>query len=52
MADGQTIESAEELRSVVTSKQPGDELALEVHGQDGTKEVKVKLGRQPNTPVG
>jgi S1-C subfamily serine protease len=51
-ADGQTIESAEELRGVVTSKQPGDELALEVHRADETKEVMVKLGRQPNTPVG
>jgi S1-C subfamily serine protease len=51
-ADGRTIESAEQLRSVVTSKQPGDELALEIHRQDETKEVTVKLGRQPNTPVG
>jgi S1-C subfamily serine protease len=51
-ADGQPIESAEQLRSVVTSKQPGDEIALEVHRQNETKEVTVKLGRQPNTPVG
>jgi S1-C subfamily serine protease len=51
-ADGQTIESAEELRRVVTSKQPGDDLALEVHRQDGIQQVTVKLGRQPNTPVG
>ena len=51
-ADGQTIESAEDLRRVVTSRKPGDELALEVHRQDETKEVTVKLGRQPNTPVG
>jgi putative serine protease PepD len=51
-ADGQPVESAEELRGVVTSKQPGDELALEVHREDVTKEVTVKLGRQPNTPVG
>jgi putative serine protease PepD len=51
-ADGQPIESAEELRSVVTSKQPGDEIALEIHRQNETKEVTVKLGRQPNTPVG
>jgi putative serine protease PepD len=51
-ADGQPVESAEELRRVVTSKQPGDELALEVHREDMTKEVTVKLGRQPNTPVG
>jgi S1-C subfamily serine protease len=51
-ADGRTIESAEQLRSVVTSKQPGDDLALEIHRQNETKEVTVKLGRQPNTPVG
>jgi S1-C subfamily serine protease len=51
-ADGQPIESAEQLRSVVTSKQPGDEIALEIHRQNETKEVIVKLGRQPNTPVG
>jgi S1-C subfamily serine protease len=51
-ADGQPIESAEQLRSVVTSKQPGDEITLEVHRQNETKEVSVKLGRQPNTPVG
>ena len=51
-ADGQRIESAEQLRSVVSSKQPGDEIALEVHRQNETKEVTVELGRQPNTPVG
>jgi S1-C subfamily serine protease len=51
-ADGQPIQSAEQLRSVVTSKQPGDEIAFEVHRQNETKEVTVKLGRQPNTPVG
>jgi len=51
-ADGQPIESAEQLRRVVTTKQPGDELALEVHREDGMKQVTVKLGRQPNTPVG
>jgi S1-C subfamily serine protease len=50
--DGQPIESAEQLRSVVTSKQPGDEIALEIRRQNETKEVTVKLGRQPNTPVG
>jgi S1-C subfamily serine protease len=51
-ADGQPIESAEQLRSVVTSKEPGDEIALEIRRQNETKEVTVKLGRQPNTPVG
>jgi S1-C subfamily serine protease len=51
-ADGQVVESAEELRSVVTSKEPGDDLALEIHRDDETTEVTVKLGRQPSTPVG
>jgi S1-C subfamily serine protease len=52
MADGEVIESAEELRSVVTARKPGDELALEIHRADETTEVTVKLGRQPSTPVG
>ena len=51
-AEGQTIESAEELRRVVTARKPGDELALVVQRQNEAKEVTVKLGRQPNTPVG
>jgi S1-C subfamily serine protease len=51
-AGGQAIESAEELRRVVTARRPGDELALVVQRQNETKEVTVKLGRQPNTPVG
>jgi S1-C subfamily serine protease len=51
-ADGQAIESAEQLRSVVTSKQPGDDLALEIHRDDETTELTVKLGRQPSTPDG
>ena len=51
-ANGEAIESAEQLRTVVTAKQPGDELALEIHRQEGTTEVTVTLGRQPNTPVG
>jgi S1-C subfamily serine protease len=51
-AEGQTLESAEELRRVVTARKPGDELALVVQRQNEAKEVTVKLGRQPNTPVG
>jgi S1-C subfamily serine protease len=51
-ADGQAIESAGQLQTVVTTKDPGDEIALQVHRGNETKEVKVTLGRQPNTPVG
>jgi S1-C subfamily serine protease len=51
-AEGQPLESAEQLRSVVTTKQPGDEVALQIRRDNETKEVTVKLGRQPSTPVG
>jgi 2-alkenal reductase len=47
--DGQPIESADQLRSVVTSKRPGDELTLQIHRQNETKEITVTLGRQPNS---
>ena len=50
--DGQAIETSDQLASVVTSKQPGDSLDLEVHRGQETLNVKVELGRQPSTPVG
>jgi len=50
--DGQTVETSDQLASVVTSKQPGDSLDLEVHRGQETLNVTVKLGRQPSTPVG
>jgi S1-C subfamily serine protease len=51
-ADGQTMETSDQLASVVTSKQPGDSLDLEVHRGQETLHVTVELGRQPSTPVG
>jgi putative serine protease PepD len=51
-ADGQALESAEQLRRVVTARKPGNELTLEIRRQNETKDVTVKLGRQPSTPVG
>ncbi|HEY7004618.1 MAG TPA: trypsin-like peptidase domain-containing protein [Gaiellaceae bacterium] len=51
-ADGQPVETSDALASVVTSKQPGDSLDLEVHRGQETLNVTVKLGRQPSTPVG
>jgi S1-C subfamily serine protease len=50
--DGQAVETSDQLASVVTSKQPGDSLDLEVHRGQETLNVKVELGRQPSTPVG
>jgi S1-C subfamily serine protease len=44
---GRTIESADEMQDVVTSKNPGDSLSLEIE-RDGSREtVTVKLGRRP-----
>jgi S1-C subfamily serine protease len=51
-ADGIPMETAEQLRSVVTSKKPGDELTLQIHRQNETKEVTVTLGIQPASSVG
>jgi S1-C subfamily serine protease len=50
--DGQPVETTDALASVVTSKQPGDSLELEVHRGQETLNVTVQLGRQPSTPVG
>jgi len=50
--DGQPVEASDQLASVVTSKQPGDSLDLEVHRGQETLNVNVELGRQPSTPVG
>ena len=51
-ADGQTLQTSDDLISVVTSKKPGDFLELEVRRGQTTMNVKVELGRQPSTPVG
>jgi S1-C subfamily serine protease len=51
-ADGRPLETTDQLASVVTSKQPGDPLELEVHRGQETLNVTVELGRQPSTPVG
>ncbi len=46
-ADGRQLESADELRDLVTSKDPGDKLSLEVHREGSTETVTVTLGSQP-----
>jgi S1-C subfamily serine protease len=51
-ADSIPMETAEQLRSVVTSKKPGDQLTLQIHRQNETKEVTVTLGTQPTNSVG
>jgi S1-C subfamily serine protease len=46
-ADGQPIESADELRAIIASKEPGDRLELEVQRDGETESVTVELGRRP-----
>ncbi|MGI8606961.1 MAG: S1C family serine protease [Gaiellaceae bacterium] len=46
-ADGRLLESADQLRGIVTSKDPGDKLSLEVHRDGSTETVTVTLGSQP-----
>jgi S1-C subfamily serine protease len=50
--DGESVESAEEVRSVVNDKEPGDELELEVRREDSTETLTLTLGRRPATPAG
>jgi S1-C subfamily serine protease len=46
-ADGRAIESSDELRSIIASKEPGDEVRLEVRRDDATETVTAELGRRP-----
>jgi putative serine protease PepD len=50
--DGEPVESAEEVRSVVNDREPGDELEVEVRRDDSTETVTLTLGRRPATPAG
>jgi len=50
--DGQSVQTSDQLASVVTAEKPGDSLDLEVHRGEETLNVTVELGRQPSTPVG
>ena len=46
-AAGEEIETADELRLLVSGQRPGDELALEVRRGDDTVDVTVELGTRP-----
>ena len=49
-ADGIPVASVEQLRSIIADKKPGDSLQLQIYRGDKTKDLKVKLGRQPLSP--
>jgi S1-C subfamily serine protease len=48
-ADGVTLASAEQLRTLVADKKPGDSLRLGIVRGDRSMTDTVRLGRQPLT---
>ncbi|MGZ4317369.1 MAG: PDZ domain-containing protein, partial [Gaiellaceae bacterium] len=49
--DGLRVASLDQLRTIVADKKPGDSVELELYRSTSTLDVKVKLGRQPSTPL-
>ena len=47
-ADGDEIESADELGDIVASKKPDDELELEINRKSETQTITITLGRRPS----
>ena len=50
-ADGKPVATVGQLRDVVATKRPGDEITLELYRGSKQKTVHVKLGRQPTLPL-
>ena len=50
--NGQRVESADDVTDIVSSKEPGDKLSLEVRRGDSTETVRVELGRRPTSTSG
>jgi S1-C subfamily serine protease len=51
-ADGQTLDSTDDLRDVLAGKKPGDTLTLTLYRDAKKLQVTIKLGRQPTSPQG
>jgi S1-C subfamily serine protease len=51
-ADGRPLSGIDQLRELVSTKKPGQSLALEVYRGDTKERLRVKLGRQPSSPPG
>lgn len=49
-ADGRELASTERLRELVSEKEPGDKLELEIYRGQEKQTIEIKLGRQPPTP--
>jgi putative serine protease PepD len=46
--DGESVDSADELRSLIDSKQPGDKVSLTITRDGSTRTVNVTLGTRPS----
>jgi len=51
-ADGRPLRTVEALREVVSAKEPGDAIRLDLYRGTTRHTVHVKLGRQPTSPRG
>ncbi len=51
-ADGRRLTDVQRLRDIVSAKEPGDSVKLDVRRNGERFVVKVKLGRQPSSPRG
>jgi S1-C subfamily serine protease len=49
--DNTPVSTVDQLRTIVGDKQPGDSVELELYRNTSTLDVKVKLGRQPASPL-
>ena len=49
-ADGVRVGSVDALRALIDRHKPGDRVQLEIYRGNKTMSVKVRLGRQPNSP--
>jgi putative serine protease PepD len=45
--DGEKVESVQDVRGAVDSKQPGDQMVLEVRRDGDTERIEVELGERP-----
>jgi S1-C subfamily serine protease len=50
--DGRPVTSADEIRSAVQAKKPGDTITLEIHRDKTVKTLTITLGRQPSVAAG
>jgi S1-C subfamily serine protease len=49
---GRPVQDSAQLAELIAGFDPGDEVPLEIHRNDDTKEIKVKLGERPLVDVG